>query len=372
MKVAIIGAGSIGNHLAFSARKRNWQVSVFDHDLEALRRFEKEIFPSRYGGFDQEISLKSADQLRLSGAGEFDVILIGTPPDTHLQILREVVPLKPKAVFIEKPFCPPNELEIFESREIIRSQPAINFFCGYNHRLSLVTRNLVESISAFDTSVRDLNVDWLESWNGILMAHPWIRGPGDTYLGSTSRGGGALFEHSHGLDLWIQIALFLGLGVPSEIKAEMKVVKDDLSNINYDESVDIEIVTEKGFRGRVTQNVLTQPSQKRVSVTCSSNSFLAEYGSHGRDRLTCTPHSGKLGGYSLEVVKPRPSDFDLEIAFIEKYLNKTKLLGPDLNIDAESGLYTAFVASQAIRSSITQRTVNFDSKGWELAVDAKI
>lgn len=57
MKIGIIGAGSIGNHLAFSWRKIGADVTVCDISKNALDRFKAEIYPSRYGDFDSEIRL---------------------------------------------------------------------------------------------------------------------------------------------------------------------------------------------------------------------------------------------------------------------------------------------------------------------------
>ena len=57
MKVKIIGAGSIGNHLANAARSLNWSVDIIDLNEEALIRTKNEIYPSRYGSWDNSIGL---------------------------------------------------------------------------------------------------------------------------------------------------------------------------------------------------------------------------------------------------------------------------------------------------------------------------
>ena len=45
MKVKIIGAGSIGNHLAQASRRMGWDVLVVDVDPKALGRMKNENFP---------------------------------------------------------------------------------------------------------------------------------------------------------------------------------------------------------------------------------------------------------------------------------------------------------------------------------------
>ena len=56
-RVKIIGAGSIGNHLSNACRNIGWKVDLCDSDSEALERTKKLIYPSRYGEWDNEISL---------------------------------------------------------------------------------------------------------------------------------------------------------------------------------------------------------------------------------------------------------------------------------------------------------------------------
>ena len=365
MNVAIVGAGSIGNHLAYSARKIGWEVSVFDSDLEALDRFKSSIFPSRYGSYDSSILLSDVSHFAETKAKSFDVILIGTPPDTHLQILRQAVKLQPKFIFIEKPLCTPSEDEIFEMREIINSQENIRFFCGYNHRLNSVTQNLIDSFQLLDSSVFKLEVKWLESWNGIMQAHPWIKSPGDTYLGSTTRGGGALFEHSHGIDLWINLARYLGLGIPRKVKGKIQEIRDVETKVFYDAEVSIEIETNLGFIGTVTQDVISLPSVKQVAIEGESYNFLAQYNHGGFDKLSCLPKTKTLGGFTLELSKPRPSDFDPEIAMIDKLLKGAKIQNLRLGLDATSGLFSTYVAKRALDSARSNDAKEIDTLGWE-------
>ena len=41
--IKIIGAGSIGNHLAHACRQMNWNVNMFDSDNKALKRTKENI-----------------------------------------------------------------------------------------------------------------------------------------------------------------------------------------------------------------------------------------------------------------------------------------------------------------------------------------
>ena len=58
--IRILGAGSIGNHLANAARSFGWRVTLTDIDPAALERTRTSIYPQRYGTWDEEIVLKDS------------------------------------------------------------------------------------------------------------------------------------------------------------------------------------------------------------------------------------------------------------------------------------------------------------------------
>ena len=104
--IRIIGAGSIGNHLANAARAFGWHVTLTDNDPAALDRARNSIYPQRYGKWDDEIVLKDS---RAAITDPADVVFIGTPPDTHIAIANVVLDaVTPKAIIIEKPLCGPD------------------------------------------------------------------------------------------------------------------------------------------------------------------------------------------------------------------------------------------------------------------------
>ena len=98
--IQIYGAGSIGNHLAHAARYLDFNVEVVDKSIEALKRMEKEIYPSRYDSFDKKIKLKTLDKA-IKEKKYFDYIFIGTPPDKHLDLAIENLLKKPKAMMMK-------------------------------------------------------------------------------------------------------------------------------------------------------------------------------------------------------------------------------------------------------------------------------
>ena len=57
MKIKIIGAGSIGNHMAYASRYLSFDTTVSDISKVALNRMKNDIYPSRYGEWDNKIKL---------------------------------------------------------------------------------------------------------------------------------------------------------------------------------------------------------------------------------------------------------------------------------------------------------------------------
>ena len=56
-------------------------VKIFDTDPKALARMKNQLYPGRYGRWDPKIKLMSEDDNKY-----YDLIIIGTPPETHLKI----------------------------------------------------------------------------------------------------------------------------------------------------------------------------------------------------------------------------------------------------------------------------------------------
>ena len=105
MKVKIIGAGSIGNHLAQASRRAGWDVAITDADPAALERTRTDIYPARYGAWDENIKLFRAGEEPKTGC---DVIMIGTPPDSHMKLSLAAIAENPRLLHIEKPLATPD------------------------------------------------------------------------------------------------------------------------------------------------------------------------------------------------------------------------------------------------------------------------
>lgn len=263
MKVKIIGAGSIGNHLAQASRRIGWEVTVIDNDPKALERMKNEIYPTRYGSWDEEIRLFLAtDELK----GSFDIIMIGTPPDSHIKLALETIKESPRLIHIEKPLCTPLLEQEKELAEALAQNPQIIVTVGYDHAVAKSIEFIVAKIKEqIFGEVVAIDVEFREHWGGIFGAHPWLAGPWESYLGYWRRGGGAGNEHSHAMHLWFYLAKAAGWQGVKEVKAGFDFQKDG-HGCDYDQLAAFIFKDLNGHLGRVIQDVVTKPTRKWLRV----------------------------------------------------------------------------------------------------------
>lgn len=312
MKIQIFGAGSIGNHLSNAARQLNHDVQVVDINEEALIRMKEQIYPLRYGEWDRQIDQVTYEQAIISKE-YFDYIFIGTPPSSHIELASLALIKQPKALLIEKPLSTPlTDLEVFFDL-VAKSKTRV--YVGYDHSIAPSVNKMLDLAENEIGEILSIDVNFRESWTGILNAHPWLSGPEESYLGNISQGGGALCEHSHALHLWKTISNHLNLGKISVTNVDMKIEQN--LKLNYDSMSHIHLKTDKNIFGRVVQDVVGIPVQKNALIQ----------GSKGYIEWHCSvPEKGDVIKLNLDKEEPkqflfsknRPDDFINEILHIEK------------------------------------------------------
>src|SRR5687768_13399421 len=142
-RVKIHGAGSIGNHLANASRALGWEVDVCDIDPAALARTRNDIYPSRYGSWDEKIGLFQSEE---APRGGYDLIFIGAPPDSHVPLARAALEEKPRAILVEKPVCGPDLAGLKELASSCRAL-GIMGFVGYDHVVGKAALAATERVS---------------------------------------------------------------------------------------------------------------------------------------------------------------------------------------------------------------------------------
>lgn len=352
--VKIFGAGSIGNHLAHASRSLGWNVTICDVDQAALDRTQQAIYPTRYGKWDEAIKLSL---VKNAPRGGFDLIVVGTPPDSHLPLALAALEEKPKAILVEKPLCPPN-LDQAQKLHNMVTETGTFAFVGYDHVVGKAAQETLQAGRQLST-IETIDVEFREHWGGIFAAHSWLQGPQDSYLGFWKRGGGASGEHSHAINLWQFLSGGLGKGRITEVSATLDYVKTDM--VEYDKLCLLTLRTEAGLIGRVVQDVITFPSRKWARIQGNDGFAELTIGHQpGLDRV-----EWKTGGGDTQVStiqKTRPDDFIWELQHIEAVMTgKTK----DSVLSLERGLETMLVVAAAHLSSDKKRTVRIDyQKGY--------
>jgi predicted dehydrogenase len=350
MKVKILGAGSIGNHLANASRTLQWSVDLCDVDAAALERTKNQIYPTRYGKWDESIRLfLSTDVPR----GGYDLIFVGTPPDSHIPLALAAVRERPRAVLVEKPFCTPDMSGAQELYEL-SGQLNVPIFVGYDHAVGKASEKFGEIVAGIRSSAQTLDVEFREHWGGIFSAHPWLDGPQDSYLGYWRRGGGATGEHSHAINLWQHFARQIGAGRIVEVQAMMEFVSD--GRIDYDKLALLHVRTETGLVGRVVQDVVTNPPLKWARLQLEDR--YVEWQCAYRPGVDAVFEGGSKGQSAEHLFpKTRPDDFIQELRHIEASLMSNPAQS---SLYIERGLDSMLVIAAAYKSAREKRAVSIN------------
>jgi len=339
-KVLIFGAGSIGNHLAFASRCKGWAVTMIDTDDQALHRTKNDTYPGRYGRWDTEIVLKDS----LTGDEEFDLVVVGTPPDVHLENAHyALAQFEPEVLLLEKPAVPPDRASLESLRQLLRDKRSL-VLVGYNHLLVKATKRVEKLLqSGLVGEPCSIHVRWVEHWGGIFRAHPWLGGPQDSYLGFWSRGGGACAEHSHGINLWAHFSNFLGFGPIASVSATMSMQK--VGDVDYDQTVVIGLTSSGGLSGSVIQDVVTSPAEKMIRVQ-GDEGFIELHISID-DEHDAVIYAGQGQTRQEEwIKKTRPDDFAGEFNHIEELLGSgSKSIKSPLALEHSINTMEAIIAA---------------------------
>ena len=347
MRVCIFGGGSVGIHYARAWSKLGGQVNVFDLSKDAIGRFAN-IWTERYGSAVPDTMQISPLEEFSDSAVEFDLVVIGTPPPSHGELARLAVDRRTsKFIAIQKPVCTPDAQDLSRLLRIEEdaSSLGISLISGYNHRYAPSFREFLEFVGAKNDGKSRISIDvkWLESWDGILRAHPWLNSPSDSYLGHTQLGGGALFEHSHGLDIGLFLWAHLG-GVGLE-NIDVETVWSESGS--YDSSTVLSGSSSDGLLSlRVAQDVDTNPAEKSVRVTGVGWSAFLEFSS----TLDMLDLSDANGEKSKQFSKNRESDFDYEVSLVKALIEGDQQLSGEsrMLLDFSRALDTSIFAASAI------------------------
>jgi predicted dehydrogenase len=356
--VKVLGAGSIGNHMSHAARSLGWAVDLCDISEAALERAKTSIYPSRYGAWDDAIKLHTVD---LAPRGGHDLIIVGTPPDHHIDLALQALLEGPAALLIEKPLCGPlleGAQALYEAAKASRTR----VFVGYDHVVGEAAERAAQiAASGRLGPIETMDVEFREHWSGIFAAHPWLSGPSDSYLGYWKRGGGASGEHSHAANLWQSFARAIGAGAVTRVSATMDYVSD--GTCEYDKLCLMTFETENGMTGRVVQDVVTRPPRKWARIQ-GRDGFVEWHCGYKPGCDAVITGNGTTQDEPHLVPKTRPDDFIRELKHIQASI-RGDAPSP---ISLESGLDTIQVIAAAHHSARHGCKVSIDrNAGYRLS-----
>jgi len=340
--VKVIGAGSIGNHLAHGCRSKGWDVAIIDLNPEALERTRDTIYSSRYGAWDSDIMLATPSEV----VGQsFDIVIVGTPPATHLAVATaELTNTAPQLLLIEKPLAHPDAKAISKFVQLAEKS-STRVLVGYNQRHKPPTFKFLEV--AKDPALgalTGLRSHMLESWDGILKAHFWMASEKDSYLAFTDQGGGALLEHSHALNLMLHLATELGQGNAVEVKASIDWVGHDSGQ--YDRDTTLNITLDSGLIAEVRQDLHTWPAKKEAVATFENGSVVWTMGDSSDSVTLLDGNEAQKNHWDFP--KTRADDFAGEISHLEDLLADP---GQPSSLDLKEGREVMEIAIAALKSS---------------------
>ena len=222
MKIAVIGAGSIGkrhlrNLCSLAKNEGISEVRCYEQNQERSQDIKNEL--------NEILIFNSLDK----AVKDTDLVFLCVPTGAHFNVWEKIKNLGDFNYFIEKPLS-----HSFKNcDEMIFHQKKINkrAFIGYMLRLHPVLneakRLLGEEVIGDVLNVRAESGFYLPFW------HPW-EDYRNFYMAHADQGGGALLDESHGIDLlrWL-------FGEIQSLSAYVgKVIKDDcgcwvVEEINY-------------------------------------------------------------------------------------------------------------------------------------------
>lgn len=314
----IFGAGSIGNHMAYASRKLKFNVDVTDISNEALDRMKNKIFPERYGKWDPKIRLITFKEI-FKIKKNYNLIIIGTPPDTHFQIFKKISnKIKYKNLLIEKPiinYISKNYKKFNDNKGRV--------FCGYNHSLSLAFQYFFNILKKKNKKINKICVEWKEGWTGILNAHPWLINEFHSYLGNIKKGGGALQEHSHGLHLLLLILNLINVQLNKKNIKYFSIIKNNQNKKKYDCYTNLTSLSKNIFIKYET-DLISKKTQKKIEIETENENLILIFNYQKNIDAVLIKRNEKIIKKKL-FKKNRSTEFQREINHINK-INKYEYL----------------------------------------------
>ena len=316
-KILIFGSGSIGTHHANAAVSLNCDVFITDKKDSQLINMRENIYPERYGKWNKKIKILPYSQV-FNLKHYFDIIIIGVPPKNHLSLIKLCKKnLKFKKILVEKPLCVYNENFNFLKKKDLKDK----VFCGYNHSVSksfiYFLENLKNILKKNKSKVK-IDIEWKESFDLILKAHPWIKSLNQSYLSNYNIGGGVSHEYSHAIHLFIILKEFLFKKNTPNFKKKITFKK--VGSFKYDNFVNLTYF-DNSKKLNLIINSKNNPAIKKINVDINGKKFLDWDRLMEKKKETCSVNFPVKKNKIFSI--NRRKDFINELDLLLKENNKT-------------------------------------------------
>ena len=267
-RVLIFGSGSVGTHHANAALSLNCEVFITDKKSSQLTNMKENTYPSRYGYWDNKINcINYKDVFKLKY--NFDLITIGVPPKFHLKLAKLCLKkLKFKKILIEKPLCVFNENYDFLKKKDMRNK----VYCGFNHSISKSFRHFLGELKKISKKKEiQVDIEWKESFDLVLKAHPWLKSLNDSYLSNFRLGGGASHEYSHAVHFFLILKQIIFNEKNPKLLIKINFCKSGKNK--YDKKVQLSCL-DGSKTINLFLNTINNPPIKKVKVMLKNKNIL--------------------------------------------------------------------------------------------------
>ena len=269
-KILIFGSGSIGTHHANAAISLNYDVFITDRKDSQLNNMRENLYPERYGKWNDKIKCVPYNVV-FGLKYNFDLVIIGVPPASHLDLIKLCKKnIKFKKILVEKPLCAYNQNFNFLKKNFLKNK----IFCGFNHSISksilYFLSNLKKALNKNKSKV-EINIEWKESFNLVLKAHPWIKSLNNSYLSNYKIGGGVCQEYSHAIHFFVILKEFLFKSNTCSFKKKINFKK--VGKFKYDKSATLTYF-DKSKKLNLFLNSINNPPIKKIIVKVKEKEIL--------------------------------------------------------------------------------------------------
>ncbi len=266
-KILIFGSGSIGTHHANAGVSLNNEVYITDINNEQLLNMKNNIYPNRYKKWNKKIKLVNYNQVS-NLKKKFDLIIVGVPPKNHLNVLKLCFKkIKFKKILIEKPLCVFNQSFDFLKKKKMTDK----IFTGFNHSVARSFKFFINRLRSSKKNKIKATIQWKESFNLVMQAHPWIESINKSYLSNFKDGGGVSHEYSHALHFFIILREIIFENEKPKFSKKISFKKS--GKRKYDKEISLEYKF-KNKSLKLIANSLNNSPIKKIDINFDKNKNL--------------------------------------------------------------------------------------------------